>query len=189
MAKVLVAALATMTMMAGIVSVSAAVDTDDVLVSATVDTTITMDCGADVDLGTLTTASTFTGTTTCNVDTNENDGYQIGVESDNGNGTAGLYSADSGEELEALASSAVSAGVDGFGVYVSTPAAGGSINAGFDNDTTADVAVTTSSQVAVSYADEAPAGEDTIFTYVAAVHEATPSGVYSTTMTYTATTL
>jgi hypothetical protein len=56
--------------------------TDQVTLSLTVDQNITLNCGADVDLGTLTAGTPVNGTSTCTTTTNAESGYDLAVRRD-----------------------------------------------------------------------------------------------------------
>jgi hypothetical protein len=184
--KLMVACLISMSMVA---TANAATNNATVTVTATVTEGISITCDTgSVNLGNIVGNTVATGTSTCTVTTNSSAGYTFGVESDSDNSTAGLYSAGTSQELEAVASTGVVGGTDGFGLYVSTAAAGAVIAEGFDHDSTLDTAVTTTSQTAVTYDDAAPAGEDTEVSYRAAAASTTPSGSYSSVITYTSVT-
>lgn len=56
--------------------------TDSVTLTTTVAEVISLDCGSDVEFGTLTPGTPVTGTTTCTVTTNANGGYDLKVRRD-----------------------------------------------------------------------------------------------------------
>lgn len=183
--KMLVCALAFTSVFAVVTDVNAASSSDGVTVTATVQEDISLNCdAATVNLGTIISGNVVTGSSTCTVTTNSSAGYTVSVESDNDNSTAGLYSTATTEELEALASSSVAGGSDGFGIYVSATDAD-SIDEAFDHDGNADVAVSTTGATAVSKASAAASGDDTTFNYRAAAASSTASGSYSSVVTYT----
>ena len=76
--------------------------TDSVTLTTTVAEVISLDCGADVNFGTLTPATPVTGSSTCTVTTNANGGYNLKVKRDNSDytmkhsafGTNGAYITD-----------------------------------------------------------------------------------------------
>ncbi len=64
----------------------AAVDTDGVNLSATIGESMTLACGADVDIdggGSVTAGTPESNSTTCTVTTNDNDGYNLQIADDN----------------------------------------------------------------------------------------------------------
>jgi hypothetical protein len=61
--------------------------TDSVILSTTVAETISLDCGTDVNLGTLTPGTPVTGSSTCTVTTNANGGYNLQVKRDDADTT------------------------------------------------------------------------------------------------------
>lgn len=65
----------------------AATATDQVNLSVTVDSTISLGCGADVGLGTLVAGTPVLGSSTCTVTTNSEDGYDLQVKRDDGDTT------------------------------------------------------------------------------------------------------
>lgn len=64
-----------------------ATDTDQVTLSVAVSGAIALDCGADVDLGTLTPGTPVTGTSTCTTSTNAAAGYDLQVQRDDADTT------------------------------------------------------------------------------------------------------
>ena len=67
--------------------IQGASDTDQVQLSVAVQTTIALDCGADVDLGSLTPGTPVTGSSTCAATTNASSGYNLKVKKDNAGAT------------------------------------------------------------------------------------------------------
>lgn len=61
--------------------------TDQVTLSLTVAQNITLNCGADVNLGTLTPGTPVTGSSTCTVTTNSEAGYDLAVRRDDADTT------------------------------------------------------------------------------------------------------
>jgi hypothetical protein len=61
--------------------------TDQVTLSLTVDQNITLNCGANVDLGTLTAGTPVNGTSTCTTTTNAESGYDLAVRRDDADTT------------------------------------------------------------------------------------------------------
>jgi hypothetical protein len=61
--------------------------TDQVTLTTSVAETISIDCGADVDLGTLTPGTPVTGSSTCTTTTNANGGYNLQVKRDDADTT------------------------------------------------------------------------------------------------------
>lgn len=85
-----IAALAISTVGVGLLGniANAAISTtDQVTLSLTVDQNITLACGADVDLGTLTAGTPVNGTTTCTTTTNAEAGYDLAVRRDDSDTT------------------------------------------------------------------------------------------------------
>jgi hypothetical protein len=77
------------------------------------------------------------------VSTNSSSGLTVSGKSEGSGSAAGLYkSTATAHNIVAVASSAVSATEEEYGVYVKNAAAGLTIDEGFDNDTTSDVAIT-----------------------------------------------
>ena len=60
----------------------AATATDQINLSVTVDSTISLGCGADVGFGTLVAGTPILGSSTCTVTTNSEDGYDLQVKRD-----------------------------------------------------------------------------------------------------------
>lgn len=68
-------------------STGAITTTDQVTLSLTVAQNITLNCGADVNLGTLTAGTPVTGSSTCTVTTNAESGYDLAVRRDDADTT------------------------------------------------------------------------------------------------------
>lgn len=115
------------------------------------------------------------------VSTNAPNGVAITVKDAND----GLYSSDASYTISAVASSAVSGGSEGFGVY-GKGAASLTIDEGFDNDTTSDVAISSSYQTFATAASSV-SGADVDLVMNAGVSGTTPAGGYSDTITCIAT--
>ena len=113
-------------------------------------------------------------------------GNGTGVE---GNGSAGLYKSSSPTNLiAAAASSAVSTGTEGYGIYlknVTNTTGTLSIDEGFDDDSVSDVAVSTTNQTLASASAEVDATVDLVG--VAAIASTTPAGSYADVLTLTGT--
>ena len=113
-------------------------------------------------------------------------GNGTGVE---GNGSAGLYKSSSPTNLiAAAASSAVSTGTEGYGIYlknVTNTTGTLSIDEGFDDDGASDVAVSTTNQTLASASAEVDATVDLVG--VAAIASTTPAGSYADVLTLTGT--
>lgn len=85
-----IAALAISTIGVGLfgnTATAAITTTDQVTLSLTVDQNISLDCGADVDLGTLVAGTPVNGTTTCTTTTNAEAGYDLAVRRDDADTT------------------------------------------------------------------------------------------------------
>jgi hypothetical protein len=64
--------------------------TDQVTLSLTVNEALALDCGADVNIGSLTPGTPAYNSSTCTVGTNSNDGYNLQVKRDDANTTMDL---------------------------------------------------------------------------------------------------
>lgn len=62
-------------------------ETDSVNLSVTVEQVIAMDCGSDVDLGSLTPGTPVAGSSTCTITTNAESGYDLQVKRDDADTT------------------------------------------------------------------------------------------------------
>jgi len=106
-----------------------------------------------------------------------------------GNGSAGLYKSSSPTNLIAAApSSSVTSGSEGYGVYlknVTNNTGTLSIDEGFDNDNSSDLAISTTNQTLASASAEVDATVDLLG--VAAISSTTPAGSYSDVLTLTGT--
>jgi len=104
-----------------------------------------------------------------------------------GNGSAGLYKSSSPTNLIAAApSSSVTSGSEGYGVYlknVTNNTGTLSIDEGFDNDNSSDLAISTTNQTLASASAEVDATVDLLG--VAAISSTTPAGSYSDVLTLT----
>ena len=104
-----------------------AVQTDQVTLSVTVAEGITLNCGADVNLGTLTPGTPVSNSTTCTVTTNANGGYDLAVRRDdadttmdhNTDATANITDKTAWNRTTPNAAAYSSTGL-GFSVYAST---------------------------------------------------------------------
>jgi len=175
---------------------------DGIAVSATVDEYLTFsstDADDVVIFGSWTGGSTVerwasdTGSTSevvatqLLVSSNAGNGVSITVKSINSNSTAGLYSVTAAAEISADASSDINGdgSIAGFAVYANA-ASGLTIDEGFDDDDTTDLAVTTGNLL---FADAA-AGVDSGTVDVsmnASILATTGAGSYATTVVFVAT--
>lgn len=120
------------------------------------------------------------------VGTNAASGVTIAAKSLNSNSTAGLYSANgTTHTIPAAVSSAVTAGTEGYGVYLKN-ASNLTIDPGFDNNAAGDLAISTAAQtVASATAPVATGTADIVFN--AAIASNTMAGAYSSNLTVIAT--
>lgn len=119
------------------------------------------------------------------VSTNADDGAVIEIRDTNTNSASGMYSAGTGTTLVSVASTAVSLGSEEFGIYGKNGSSV-TIAEGFDNDSNADAAITTTFQTFATVAG--PVSSATVdVAPVAAVSAATPAGNYADTIYVVAT--
>lgn len=124
---VAVAVVMAIVALAGVQSANAAIVTDGVLLQTDVQEILSLDCGADVDLGALTPGTPVTGETICGAITNANGGYTLAVKRDNATGAtmkkdtdAQVIIADKAAWTPGTPNSAVYSGTGlGFTVFVS----------------------------------------------------------------------
>ena len=118
--------------------------------------------------------------------TNASGGVTVTIH-DIGNGTsAGLYDSTTTSLIAAVASSGVSAGSEGYGAYGKNASANLTIDEGFDDDGTSDLAISTSPQTFVS-SSGAISSETVDLSLKAAISGTTPAGSYSDTIVFIAT--
>jgi hypothetical protein len=123
--------------------------------------------------------------TQLSVSTNADDGAVIEIRDTNSNSTSGMYSAGTGTTLTSVASTGVGAGTEEFGVYGKN-ASSLTIAEGFDNDSNADSAITTTFQTLAS--STAPVSSATVdVAALAAVAATTPAGTFADTLYVVAT--
>lgn len=179
---------------------------DQVAVLATVNPSISFSVATPtLDFGTLSpsavryatgatggSASEPTDTTEVTCSTNAPNGLIVSIRSTGdgtgaeGNGSAGLYKSSSPTDLiEAATSTSVTAGTDGYGIY-GTSASGLTIEEGFDNDETSDVAITTTSQTIFSATGPVSSGTAKVVAK-AALAATTRAGSYADALTLVAT--
>ncbi len=121
------------------------------------------------------------------ISTNAPNGAVVYARSQGDGSSAGLYKSSSPTYLiPAVASSAVSSGSEGYGLYVKNAGANLTVDEGFDNDGVSDVAISTSDQLIVSASGSLSSGNTADITLVAAISASTPAGSYQDTITITA---
>ncbi len=164
--------------------------TATVTVTATVGSSLAISVGSGTAALALTPgAAPATATTTITATSNDISGYNISAESDSAGSNSSLYK----NATNALTAAGVNLGTapaansNTWGLYVSTkPAAGTSaIDAGYDGDATAPVAVATTADRIGYNSATAPSGEAWVVTYTAAASVARETGAYATVVTYT----
>lgn len=124
--------------------------------------------------------------TQISVSTNAQSGLVVEMRDLNAGGGSGLYNSTPATTLASMASTSVALGTDGFGVYAKNASANLTIDEGFDNDSTADLAVSNTFQPIVS-ASTGIATSTFDLAAVAAIDGATPPGNYADTLTLVAT--
>lgn len=119
------------------------------------------------------------------VSTNADDGVIIEVRDLNGAAASGFYSADNGTTLPSTASSSVVAGTESYGVYGKN-ASSLTLDEGFDNDTTSDVAISTTYQTFAESTVPVDGGTVDV-SFIVGINSTTPAGDYEDTLTFLAT--
>jgi len=120
------------------------------------------------------------------VSTNASGGVTITIQDvGDGSANAGLYDSTTSTLIAAAASSSVSAGSEGYGAYGKS-ASGLTIDEGFDNDSTSDLAISRSPQTFASTSSAVSNGQVDL-SLVAAIAGTTPAGSYSDTIIFIAT--
>lgn len=105
-----------------------------------------------------------------------------------GNGSAGLYKSSSPTKLiAAVASSSVSAGLEGYGLYVKNVGSNLTAASGFDNNGSGDLAISTTSQTILSASAPLSSNNTADIALKASVAGSTTSGIYSDVIYLTAT--
>jgi len=120
------------------------------------------------------------------ISTNASGGVGVTIKDEGDGSNAGLYDSTTTELIEAAASSAVTAGTEGFGAYGKNASANLTIDEGFDNDSTSDLAISRSPQTFVS-SSGAISSETVDLALKAAIAATTPAGSYSDTIILVAT--
>ncbi len=126
-----------------------------------------------------TTAATLT------LSTNASDGAVVTIQDIGSGSAAGLYNASTATLIEAVASSAVTAGDDEYGVFARS-ASGLTIDEAFDNDSTSDEAISRTANEYVSVSGPVSSGTAGIAA-VASILATQPAGGYSDTLILIAT--
>ena len=124
--------------------------------------------------------------TQISITTNAPNGAVVSAKSTGTGAAAGLYKAITPTKLiAAAASSAVTTGTEGYGLYVKN-AASYTIDAGFDNNGVSDLAISTAFQPIATLAAAASAATADV-ALSAAINGTTPAGTYADTLTLVAT--
>ncbi|HRI36439.1 MAG TPA: hypothetical protein PK765_05230 [bacterium] len=158
-------------------AIIAVAGSNQVVVSATIVPTLSMAINTtNANLGTLSPSAptVSTGGSDITVATNAANGYTLSA--------AGLSSDATNMPLDA--STDLTNGVAGFGIYVSGATDSATIDEGFDNDSTSDLALTGSAQAIAS--KNAPTASSVVTVkYKGSAAAITPAGNYTLTTTYT----
>ncbi len=133
--------------------------------------------------------------TTITISTNAPNGVLVSARSTGdgtgaeGNGSAGLYKSIATTDLiAAVASSAITAGgTEGYGLYVKQVGSNLTADEGFDNDTTSDLAISTTSQTILTASGEIVANNTADIALKAAIGGTTLAGSFTDTITLIAT--
>lgn len=175
------------------VTIAVRIITDDqVVVTASVDPSISFSLGSNsVNLGTLTSSATGTGSHTFSVGTNGAGGFAVTY-----NGATLTKGSDTILEIGGTPATS-STGVEQFGINLrsnTTPSVGANVttNSGTcsyasDYGTANEFAYEVSGSIPLANSSSAPADCEYTVSYIANISSATESGVYSTTITYIAT--
>jgi len=165
--------------------VGAQSNTDNTTVTATIGTYLTFSTTDPATLSLTAGAAPTDQTSALSMKTNNANGYHVDVKAEDSNdqSTASLW-LNASNDIDAAASSAVVTDSNYWGIYVST-FANGTIDAGYDDDTTADVAISTSDDRILYKASSATTPENATITYTAAVDDTLDTGDYTATVTYT----
>ena len=123
--------------------------------------------------------------TQINASTNAQSGIVIEIRDTNAAAGSGMYNSSPATTLTSRASTAVSAGTVGFGVYAKN-ASSLTIDEGFDHDSSSDLAISTSFQTLATSSGAIDAATVDLVA-IAAVAGNTPPGDYADTMTLVAT--
>jgi hypothetical protein len=175
---------------------------DQISISGVVDPTLTFSISdSSIGFGTITSAAVRYVTadllgsateatnglpSTVTVSTNGTGGVVVEIKDTNANSASGLYSnAGSGKTIASAASTAVTLGNEGFGVYGKN-SSNITLSEAFDNDSTADLAISTTFQTIASTAGPVSSGSFDI-SAKAGVSGSTPAGSYADTLTVVAT--
>jgi hypothetical protein len=177
------------------------VASDQISISGTVDPTMTLAItDTQIGFGSITSAAVRHATsdeagaasepandapTKVTVSTNAQSGMVVEIRDYNANSASGLYSASASHTLTSTASTGVTLGADGFGVY-GKHATSVTIAEAFDNDSTSDLAISNTFQTIASTTAPVSSGSFDIAS-VAAVAGSTPAGSYADTLTVVAT--
>jgi hypothetical protein len=141
---------------------------------------------ATTDTNGLTSEPGSGNPTQISITTNAPNGAVVMAKSTGSTVAAGLYKAIAPAKLiAAVASSAVTTGTEGYGLYVKN-ATSYTIDEGFDNDTTSDLAISTAFQPIATLAAAASAATADV-ALSAAINGTTPAGTYADTITLEAT--
>ena len=124
---------------------------------------------------------------TVSVSTNGTGGVVVEIKDTNSNSASGLYSSTAGVEktIPSAASTSVTLGNEGFGVYGKN-SSNITLSEAFDNDSTSDLAISTTFQTIASTSGPVDSGSFDI-SAKAGVSGSTPAGNYADTLTVVAT--
>lgn len=134
-----------------------------------------------ISFGSLTsTASTAATAATVSVTSNAANGFQVYIKGEGNGSTAGLYNATYSSLISAAASTSVTtSGTPGFGVYAENASAGITIDEGFDNDSSSDLAISRSYQKVFSTTAAGSGAQTADLRYKAVVNSLTTAGSYT----------
>lgn len=170
--------------------------TDQVQLSVAVQTTIALDCGSDVNLGSLTPGTPVTGSSTCTATTNSASGYNLKVKKDNAGTTMNDGGGHDISDKTAWNSSSPNGAIysgTGLAFRVKTTGTTSNYNSTWwgsdDTDSNAKFAGFPSSyDTIMNYSSYSGTSTDTIVGYKLDVPTTQPSGSYSGTITFQANT-
>lgn len=137
-----------------------------------------------ISLGTLTsTATTAVGVTTVSINSNATNGFEVHIKGEGNGTTAGLYSSPTSSLVAATASSGIiTSGTPGFGVHIDNASAGITIEEGFDNDSTSDLAFSRTFQKVFSTSSNLGSEVSADLRYTTVIDGITAAGAYSETI-------
>lgn len=133
--------------------------------------------------GLITSTVSTAAATTITVNSTATNGFQVQVKGEGNGSTAGLYNSGHTTLIPATASSGVvTSGAAGFGIYFENASAGITIDEGFDNDSTADLAVSRTYQNAFSTSSATGGAVTADLRYTAVIDDSVGAGSYSETI-------